>query len=288
MAVVDGNALAKEIRARVLQEVSSITQAGGKISFAAVIVGNDPSSLLYIDKKSKACREVGIEMTVHKLGERDRVTQIDLNNLLKNLSADNKVHGILLQLPLPHGLDANEAVSHISPCKDVDGLTAENFGRLACGKPGLVPCTALGILHILKSCGVPLAGKKVTVVGRSNIVGKPTAFLLMNSDATVTVAHSKTKDLIKHTIDADIIVVAAGSPGLLKGDMVKDGVIIIDVGINRKDGHVVGDVDFEDCQKKASIITPVPGGVGPLTIAFLLSNIIQAYNFQIGGGKVNV
>jgi len=273
--IVDGKALAKEIIERVKTEVNVIIKNGSEINFTAVIVGDNPASVLYVSKKQKACEDVGIKMTVVSLA--GGVTQKALNNKLSELSHDKNTHGILLQLPLPDGLNAREAISYIVPHKDVDGLTAENFGYLATEEARLVPCTALGILHILQANGVELAGQNVCVIGRSNIVGKPVALLLTAHNATVTLAHSKTRDLINHTKNADIVIVAAGKPGLLSADMVKNGVVVIDVGINRTaDGAICGDVDFGTVSKKASLITPVPGGVGPLTIAFLLSNIVQA------------
>ena len=277
MIVVDGKALAKEITQRVKKDVEALSKNGSNINFTAVIVGDNPASVLYVSKKQKACADVGINMTVVSLAK--DLPQKALNNRLAKLSADKNTHGILLQLPLPSGLNAREAISYIAPHKDVDGLTAENFGYLATEEARLVPCTALGILHILKANEVDIVGKNVCVIGRSNIVGKPIALLLTAHDATVTLVHSKTKDLINHTQSADIVIAAAGKPGLLQADMVKQGVIVIDVGINRAlDGLICGDVDFGSVSKKASLITPVPGGVGPLTIAFLLSNIVLAYS----------
>ena len=273
MKLVDGRALAKEITERVKAEVNALQSS---ISFVHILVGNDPAGLIYSDMKQKACDAVGINKQTMHLGV--NTSQGALNDIIAQLSADEKVHGILLQLPLPVGLNAREAISYIAPHKDVDGLTAENFGYLAAEEPRIAPCTPLGIMHILKASGVSVAGKDVCVIGRSNIVGKPVALLLTAANATVTLAHSKTKDLIKHTRNADIVIVAAGKPKLLTADMVKQGVVVIDVGINRlPDGRICGDVDFEHVSKKASLITPVPGGVGPLTIAFLLSNIVQAY-----------
>jgi len=285
MIVVDGKALAKEITQRVKKDVEALSKNGSNINFTAVIVGDNPASVLYVSKKQKACADVGINMTVVSLAK--DLPQKALNNRLAKLSADKNTHGILLQLPLPSGLNAREAISYIAPHKDVDGLTAENFGYLATEEARLVPCTALGILHILKANEVDIVGKNVCVIGRSNIVGKPIALLLTAHDATVTLVHSKTKDLINHTQSADIVIAAAGKPGLLQADMVKQGVIVIDVGINRAlDGLICGDVDFGSVSKKASLITPVPGGVGPLTIAFLLSNIVEAYRGR--GDKKNV
>ena len=298
MVTVDGKKLAEQIRRDVAKETAEIKRQGGNICFAAVVVGDNPASLLYIDKKKKACEEVGIEMrvfaiecaeeraqgevfvTTAKGGHECHYLQGELNALLAQLSKDKKVNGILLQLPLPQGLDAHEAISYIAPEKDVDGLTEVNFGKLATEQDGLVPCTALGILHILKSSGVNIEGKNVTVIGRSSIVGKPTSLLLLKENATVTVCHSKTKNLSEHTQKADIVIAAAGCPKLVRANMVKQGVVIIDVGINREKNGIVGDVDFTEVSKKASLITPVPGGVGPLTIAFLLKNIIKCFKLQ--------
>jgi methylenetetrahydrofolate dehydrogenase (NADP+)/methenyltetrahydrofolate cyclohydrolase len=211
------------------------------------------------------------------------ILQHKLNAELARLSVDPKIHAILLQMPLPKGLDARQAINHIAPQKDVDGLTAQNFGRLAAGDTmGLVPCTARGILHILKSNNVKIEGADVCIIGRSNIVGKPAALLLTAENATVTLCHTRTKNLKKYTLDADIIIVAAGQPKLLRADMIKSGAVVVDVGVNRVDGGICGDVDT-DCISKASLVTPVPGGIGPLTIAFLLSNIIQSHR---GDGNV--
>jgi methylenetetrahydrofolate dehydrogenase (NADP+)/methenyltetrahydrofolate cyclohydrolase len=283
MKIISGKELADEIKAHVKQEADIVKNRGESINFAAVIAGNNPASLLYIARKQETCEKVGINMRIVNLDA--KCTQKQLNDTIANLSKDKNTHAILLQLPLPDGLNARTAISFISPEKDADGLTAENFGRLATGEPGLAPCTALGIVHILKTAGVKISGADVCIIGRSDVVGKPTALMLSSMDATVTICHSKTKKLTKFTKSADIIIVAAGCPKLLRADMVKKGAAIIDVGINRlESGEICGDVDFEEVSKKASLITPVPGGVGPLTIAFLLSNIVQAYK----GGNINV
>ena len=196
------------------------------------------------------------------------------------------MHGILVQLPLPNHINVRDAIESIHPHKDVDGLTVTNFGRLALDPPALVPCTALGVLHIVKSCGVQLAGANVVVIGRSNIVGKPVAMMLQRENATITICHKGTADLAAHTLRADIVIAAAGKAGILTGAMIKYGAVVIDVGINRlPDGRIIGDVDFEDCAKRAGMITPVPGGVGPLTIAFLLRNIVDAYLLQVNNDK---
>ncbi|MCL2846216.1 MAG: bifunctional 5,10-methylenetetrahydrofolate dehydrogenase/5,10-methenyltetrahydrofolate cyclohydrolase [Firmicutes bacterium] len=276
MQIIDGRAIAQKLRERTREDVASLS---GVICFHAILVGDNPASKIYITMKQKACAEVGIDMHVTHMPQ--DTTQKTLNNHLAKLSAATGVHGILLQLPLPDHLDARNAIAHINPLKDVDGLTIENFGHLTIEGPKLSPCTALGIVHILHAMNIEIAGKDITVIGRSNIVGKPTALLLMSQNATVTVCHSGTRDLGKHTANADIIIVAAGCPGLLTPNMVRHGAIVIDVGINRlPNGKVVGDADFEGLQGKVSMITPVPGGVGPLTIAFLLENIVQSYRLQ--------
>ncbi|MDR0976076.1 MAG: bifunctional 5,10-methylenetetrahydrofolate dehydrogenase/5,10-methenyltetrahydrofolate cyclohydrolase [Christensenellaceae bacterium] len=281
MIVVDGKALAKKLREEVRAEVQKINEGGGRVVFAGVLVGDNESSKIYVANKKKACEEAGIEMRLFTLPS--ETTQAEINALIEKLSADEVVCGILVQLPLPAHLNAREVISKIDPRKDVDGLTCENFGRLCEEKPVLAPCTAKGILHILKTVGVELAGANVCVIGRSLIVGKPTALLLQAKDATVSVCHKKTKNLKTWTKTADVIVVAAGCPNLLTADMVKKGVVVVDVGINRLgDGKIVGDCDFERLSKKASVITPVPGGVGPLTIAFLLDNILTAYKIIKG------
>jgi methylenetetrahydrofolate dehydrogenase (NADP+)/methenyltetrahydrofolate cyclohydrolase len=274
--VVNGGELAKKIRDNVKSKVAEIKKRGGEINFAVVLVGNNPASKLYIEKKQSACEEAGINFKLHRLPA--QTTQEELNERLDHLSWAAKTDAILLQLPLPKHLNANAAIAHINPLKDVDGLTTANFGKLAQGSPAFVPCTALGIMHILIANKINLVGANAVIIGRSNIVGKPISYLLSNEHATVTIAHSKTKNLIDHTKNADIIIVAAGVPNLLRGNMVKSGATIIDVGINRDGNNITGDVNFDEVAKIAGLITPVPNGVGPLTIAFLLSNIIQAYN----------
>ena len=274
--IIDGKALAEKIKAEIIDEIKKIK---GKINFTAVMVGENHASTIYIEKKRKACQEVGINMNVVALPK--VVTQAKLEETLRKLSDDKNVHGVLVQLPLPAHIDVREAIECINPHKDVDGLTVTNFGRLALDPPALVPCTALGVVHIVKSCGVNLAGADVVVIGRSNIVGKPVAMMLQRENATVTICHKGTRDIASHTLKADIVIVAVGQPGILNSAMVKYGAIVIDVGITRtSDGSIIGDVDFPEVAKKASAITPVPGGVGPLTIAFLLKNILDSYKLQ--------
>ena len=280
--IVDGNKLGEEIKEHVKKEVAQFSKCGETINFTVVIVGQYPASVIYVERKGKACAEVGINFNKIELDK--NVTQQKLNATLLGLSNDSNVHGIMLQLPLPKELKSREAINYIAPQKDVDGLTAENFGRLTVDEAVLAPCTARGILHILKSSGVKLAGADACVIGRSNIVGKPAALMLTGENATVTLCHKQTKDLLKYTKNADIIVAAAGSIGLVKGEMVKNGAAVVDVGINKlPSGKIVGDVEFASVAKRAGVISPVPGGVGPLTIAFLLDNIVKSYKLQKGG-----
>ena len=282
--IIDGKALATAVRNEVAFAVREIRAQGGVIRFAAILVGNDPASQIYVRNKQRACEQAGIVFELHTLSTDCRYEQ--LTDLVQRLSADQSVHGILLQLPVPYevvGERLSEVINMIDPKKDVDGLTLMNIGQLASGGRGLVACTAQGVLHAIHSVCPNVSGKNVVVIGRSQIVGRPTALLLTNENATVTVCHRLTKDISQYTKVADIIVVAAGCPNLLTADMVQDGAVVIDVGINRlADGRLVGDVDFEHVKNKAAAITPVPGGIGPLTIAFLLKNIVRAYCLQNG------
>ena len=282
--IIDGKALATAVRNEVAFAVREIRAQGGVIRFVAILVGNDPASQIYVRNKQRACEQAGIVFELHTLSTDCRYEQ--LTDLVQRLSADQSVHGILLQLPVPYevvGERLSEVINMIDPKKDVDGLTLMNIGQLASGGRGLVACTAQGVLHAIHSVCPNLSGKNVVVIGRSQIVGRPTALLLTNENATVTVCHRLTKDISQYTKAADIIVVAAGCPNLLTADMVQDGAVVIDVGINRlADGRLVGDVDFEHVKNKAAAITPVPGGIGPLTIAFLLKNIVRAYCLQNG------
>lgn len=282
--IIDGKALATAVRNEVAFAVREIRAQGGVIRFAAILVGNDPASQIYVRNKQRACEQAGIVFELHTLSTDCRYEQ--LTDLVQRLSADQSVHGILLQLPVPYevvGERLSEVINMIDPKKDVDGLTLMNIGQLASGGRGLVACTAQGVLHAIHSVCPNVSGKNVVVIGRSQIVGRPTALLLTNENATVTVCHRLTKDISQYTKAADIIVVAAGCPNLLTADMVQDGAVVIDVGINRlADGRLVGDVDFEHVKNKAVAITPVPGGIGPLTIAFLLKNIVRAYCLQNG------
>ena len=277
--IIDGKALAAAVRAEVATSVQKIQAQGGVVRFAAILVGNDPASQIYVRNKQRACEQAGIVFELHTLSATCRYEE--LTDLVRKLSADQSVNGILLQLPVPYEVVGNrlsEVINLIDPRKDVDGLTVTNMGLLASGGCGLVACTAQGVLHAIHSVCPDVSGKNVVVIGRSQIVGRPTALLLTNENATVTVCHRLTKNISQFTKMADIIVVAAGCPNLLTAEMVKDGVVVIDVGINRlTDGRLVGDVDFAGVAPKAAAITPVPGGIGPLTIAFLLKNIVSAY-----------
>lgn len=279
--IVDGIALAAEVKNALRNEISQLTGKGAKITFVAVAVGELSSNLQYLEKKQQACAEVGIDMRLMNLEK--ETTQTQLEAALKKLSADSSVNGIMLQLPMPIGLDTRKAIKCIEPLKDVDGLTYTNFGRLVQGHASLIPCTALAIMHILKAHKIQIEGADAVVIGRSYTVGRAIAALLQAELATVTVCHKATRDVAAYTQRADIVVVAAGHQGALTGAMVKYGAAVIDVGINRlkRSNKVVGDVDFEEVSQKTKLITPVPGGVGPLTTVFLLQNIVTAYKLQL-------
>ena len=274
-SIIDGKAIALSIKEDLKEKVADFKEKYKKdVTLAVILAGNDPASEVYVRNKIKACEFVGIKSLSYVFQE--SVTQTELENTVKILASDEKVDGILVQLPLPKGLNADKILSLIPPEKDADGFTAENVGNLLLGKDCTVSCTPLGVLTLIKSCGVDLTGKNAVIIGRSNIVGKPTAALLLKENCTVTVCHSKTVNLKEITKTADILVAAIGRPNFVTADMVKDGAIVIDVGINRTDSGLKGDVDFENVSKKAAFITPVPGGVGPMTIAMLLSNTINA------------
>lgn len=289
--ILDGKKIAATIRAELREQVGDLLSQGKRApKLAIVLVGNNPASETYVNNKLKACAEVGIEAV--KLAYPASITEQTLLNEVHRLNADETIDGFIVQLPLPEHITETTIMSAIDRRKDVDGLTPENVGRTVQGLPSLVSATPRGIRELLSRYGIQTEGKHVVVIGRSNIVGKPIAMLLMQrpylslpgmsaaslGDATVTICHSKTRDLKSICLTADIIIVAAGSPGLLTAEMVKEGATIIDVGINRVDGKLVGDVDFEHVAPKAAYITPVPGGVGPMTIVSLLQNTLQAYN----------
>ena len=276
MKLIDGKAIAADIRAELKIRTQAFEQKyGKKIGLAVVLIGNDPASAVYVRNKVKACGEVGIRSFRHDLPQ--ETTHKQAEELVSALAEDENVHGILVQLPLPAGLDEKRLLSLIPPEKDVDGFLAENIGKLAVREEGTVACTPLGVMELLARSGISAAGKRAVVVGRSNIVGRPMALLLLNADATVTVCHSKTKDLAEECRRADVLVAAIGKAKFITADMVKEGVVVIDVGMDRdENGRLCGDVDFENVKEKASAITPVPGGVGPMTIAMLLKNTCDA------------
>ncbi len=273
--IIDGKQIADNIKDNVRKEVAALNEQGVFPSLSVIVVGNDPASEVYVRNKARACEKAGIVSNTYKLPE-DSTTD-DVVELVEALNDDDKVHGILVQLPLPKGIDEERVIAAVSPEKDVDGFSVASSGSLYLGKKaGFTPCTAAGVIDLIKSTGVDISGKNAVVIGRSDIVGKPVAMLLMRENATVTVCHSRTKDIAEHTRRADIIVAAVGRKHFVTDDMVKDGAIVIDVGINRVDGKLYGDVDYENVSKKASYITPVPGGVGPMTIAKLLENTVKA------------
>ena len=275
MKILDGKAVSLKVKESVKVRADELKKFGVEPTLAVVLVGEDKASQTYVRAKEKACNEYGIKSVAHRLSE--NTTQNELLALINVLNLDDSIHGILVQLPLPKHIDTNVVLAAIDPQKDVDGFHAVNVGKLVSGLDGFVPCTPLGVMEILKEYGIDVAGLNAVVIGRSNIVGKPMANLLLNASATVTVTHSKTKNLKEICKNADLIVAAIGKPFFLKADMVKDGAVVVDVGINRlDDGRLVGDVDFDEVAPKCSYITPVPGGVGPMTIAMLLNNTILA------------
>ena len=273
--ILDGKATAALVRARVREEVARLTQSTGQPGLAVVLVGSDPASEVYVRNKDKAAQEAGFVVRTHKLAA--SATQDELERLVEELNADPSVHGILVQLPLPRGLDSARIVRRIDPAKDVDGLHPANVAALVMGEPALRPCTPLGCIELCDRHDVPLEGKRVVVLGRSMLVGKPFALLALERNATVTIAHSRSRDLALLCREADVLVAAVGRPKLVRGDWVREGAVVLDVGMNRlEDGRLCGDVDFEAACERASAITPVPGGVGPMTIAMLLSNTALA------------
>ncbi len=273
--VIDGKAVAADVRAAVAKQVPEFEAARGRApGLATVLVGEDPASHVYVGNKIRACEEVGIRSIHHELG--DGTPQDELLELVAELNADDLVDGILVQMPLPDQIDQDEVIAAIDPAKDVDGLTATSAGLLAQGRPVLVPCTPQGVMELLRVAEIDIEGAEAVIVGRSILVGRPLSALLTNASATVTVCHSRTRDLGAVCARADILVAAVGSPRTVRGDWVKPGAAVIDVGINRTDDGLVGDVDYEPAAERASAITPVPGGVGPMTIAMLLRNTLFA------------
>ena len=271
--LINGKELAKEIRLKLKEKVE---KENLKPKLAVILCGDNEASKVYVRNKSKACNEVGIEFEEYLLPS--STSQKELLSLIDSLNENDNIDGILLQSPIPKGLDIEEAFERILPEKDVDGFNPYNVGRLCIGQDCFIPCTPFGIMKMFEKYNIDLEGKKAVVVGRSNIVGKPMAQCLLSKNATVTICHSRTKDLKEELKDADIVVAAVGRREIIKADMIKEGAVIIDVGMNRNDeGKLCGDVDFEEVSKKASFITPVPGGVGPMTIAMLMNNVIKAY-----------
>ena len=275
MELIDGKKLSKEIREKLKINCEELKEKGINPKLAVIMVGDDKASQVYVRNKSKACNEIGIEFEEFIL-DKD-IEQKELIKLIKKLNQDNNIHGILLQSPIPAHLDINEAFKTINPEKDVDGFNPVNVGKLCLNQDTFVSCTPYGIMKLFEAYNIDLTGKNVTILGRSNIVGKPLIQCCLNKNATVTVCHSKTKDLKEHTKNADVVISAIGKAKFVTEDMIKSGAVVIDVGTNRgEDGKLTGDVDFENVSKKASYITPVPGGVGPMTIAMLMNNVIKA------------
>ena len=273
--IIDGKKISDDIYRELEAE---IVPHRGQIGLAVILVGDDPASATYVRNKEKACKRLGINFKLVRLPQ--SVSKEEVLESISRLNNDDSISGIIVQLPLPSHIDEFEITKSVLPIKDVDGLHPENLGSLLKGKPNMVPCTPSGIIELLRREEIDIKGKKVVIVGRSNLVGKPLFHLLLSMDATVTICHSKTKDLKKETSQADILVVAVGVPGLIKKDMVKPGAVVIDVGINKVDNKLVGDVDFEGVKEIASYITPVPGGVGPMTVAMLMNNVLKAYKVR--------
>jgi methylenetetrahydrofolate dehydrogenase (NADP+)/methenyltetrahydrofolate cyclohydrolase len=278
--VIDGKSLAAALRASQKSAVESLAARGVRPGLAAVLAGSDPASRVYVRNKARACEETGVRSEVHEFPE--TVSESALVARIEMLNADRAVHGILVQLPLPRQFDANRVLAAVSPAKDVDGFHAVNLGALLQGRSGFVPGTPAGVMRLLEHAGVALAGQRAVIVGRSTIVGKPLALLLLQKDATVTICHSKTRDLAAVTREADILIAAAGRAKLVTAEMVKPGACVIDVGVNRlPDGKLAGDVDFAAVREIAGSITPVPGGVGPMTVAMLIVNTVRAAELSL-------
>lgn len=279
--ILDGKALAAEIRSEVKTQVAALAEKGVSTALAVILVGDDSASQVYVRNKIKACADTGIRSLEFRMPA--ETTQQQLLAKIAELNADESVDGILVQLPLPKQINADAVISAIAPAKDVDGFHVANAGALVTGKQGFVPCTPFGVMRLIETSGVNPRGKSAVIVGRSNIVGKPMALLLLAADATVTVAHSRTPDLSAVTSNADILVAAVGRAKLIKADMVKPGAVVIDVGMNRdENGKLCGDVDFAEVKEVAGSITPVPGGVGPMTIAMLMQNTVLAAQMRRG------
>lgn len=276
--ILNGKELAKKIKGELSLKAKKLTEQGTLPCLAVIIAGNDPASRVYVNNKKKACEEVGIKSLEYAFSE--DVKEEELLSLIEKLNNDDSVHGILVQLPLPKGLDEKKVLLSISPKKDVDAFHPVNVGRIMIGDYDFLPCTPAGVMELIHLSGIDVEGKECVVIGRSNIVGKPQAMLLLHENATVTICHSRTKNLKEVTKRADVIVSAVGKMNTVTADMVKEGAVVIDVGINKKDGKLHGDVDFDEVEKIASAITPVPGGVGPMTIAMLMKNTIKSASLK--------
>lgn len=275
LQLIDGKKISAEIKDELKEKVSALKEKGIGICLAVIQVGNDPASSVYVNNKKKACAYIGIESMAYELPE--ETTEEELLDLIKELNVNKKVHGILVQLPLPDHINEDLIIRTISPDKDVDGFHPESVGRLCIGEKGFVSCTPAGIIQLLRRSGITIEGKECVVIGRSNIVGKPMSLLLLRENGTVTIAHSRTQNLKEVAKRADILVVAIGKPKFITSEYVKDGAVVIDVGIHRNaENKLCGDVDFDDVKDKVSAITPVPGGVGPMTIAMLMNNCVEA------------
>jgi len=278
--IIDGKAIAEDRRREIARRVTELKERGVVPGLAVAIVGEDPASQVYVRMKHKGCEETGIRSFEHELPP--ETTQDELLSLVARLNADPDVHGILVQLPLPEHIDEDAVLEAIDPGKDVDGFHPVNVGRLVVGKKAFRPCTPHGCMVLLQESGVELKGAEAVVVGRSNIVGKPVALMLLERHATVTICHSRTKDLPEVVGRADVLVVAVGRPEMVKGSWIKEGAVVIDVGVNRTEAGLVGDVEFDTAKERASAITPVPGGVGPMTITMLLENTVESAAVHAG------
>ena len=277
--LIDGKAISAQIKEEVKEKVAALKEQGREVTLAVIQVGADPASSVYVRNKKKACEYVGVRSLAYELPE--ETTEEKLLELIREMNDRTDVNGILVQLPLPKHIDEEKVLDAISPLKDVDGFHPQNVGALCSGKPGFVSCTPAGVIQLLKRSGIEIAGKECVVVGRSNIVGKPMALLLLRENGTVTVAHSRTKDLKEVTKRADILVVAVGRPKMITADYVKEGAVVIDVGIHRNEQNkLCGDVDFDSVEPVCGAITPVPGGVGPMTIAMLMNNCLESVSLQ--------
>lgn len=273
--IIDGKLIAAKIREEIKEKTEALINAGIQPGLAVIIVGTDSASQVYVRNKIKACAEVGFYSENYELPE--ETSEDELLALIERLNRDSKIHGILVQLPLPRHLDEKKVIATIDPCKDVDAFHVSNVGNIMLGEYTFLPCTPAGVMKLLEYSGIEVAGKDCVVIGRSNIVGKPQAMLMLHANATVQICHSRTKDLAAKTAAADILIVAIGKAKFVKADMIKEGAVVIDVGMDRdENGKLCGDVDYDDCFDKASYITPVPGGVGPMTITMLMQNTLTA------------